>query len=120
MPESGISWEKGKGVIGLCWETKSSQNVNLDEPPFSELMQTTKQEWTAISSSVCFGLSYNDYQALKGKYGTVIAVPIVADGGGYKGCITLDMPPKFRLTNTQQAVESLATTADLVRRLLRG
>jgi hypothetical protein len=118
-PESGVHWAKGKGVIGRCWETRTSHLVQLDEPPFSELTTVSKENWDTVSRETCYGLSHSDYQALGAKYGTVAAMPIMSTEGKYIGCVTLDMPPLHRLQDPDKALESLATTADLVRMLLR-
>jgi hypothetical protein len=107
-------------VIGRCWETHASQIVQLDQPPFSELSEVQEPRWLEIDAGVRYGLSYADYRALGAKYGTIAAVPMINDTGGYLGCITLDMPPGQDLEDQDGALESLATTADLVRRLLRS
>jgi hypothetical protein len=119
-PQSGVRWSEGKGVIGRCWETHASQIVQLDQPPFSELSEVQEPHWLEIDAGVRYGLSYADYRALGAKYGTIAAVPMINDSGGYLGCITLDMPPGQDLEDQDGALESLATTADLVRRLLRS
>lgn len=117
-PESGVAWTKGKGVIGQCWEHRANILVDLAGPPFSDLLNVPKEEWDNIPAETAYGLSHGDYQALGAKYGIVAAVPIIGGNGKYLGCVTLDMPPGHVLANTNDAMEFLATTADLVRRLL--
>jgi hypothetical protein len=94
--------------------------VDLAQPPFSALAGMPEEKWTGVSTQSCYGLSYADYQALGSKYGIVAAVPIMSNSGNYIGCITLDLPPGVALQQEELALESLATTADLVRRLLKS
>jgi hypothetical protein len=117
-PESGVRWTKGKGLIGVCWETRTNQIVDLAQPPFSELAGKTKEEWLLIDERTRYGLSFADFQALGSKYGIVAAVPIMSNSGKYIGCVTMDLPPGVGITDADKALESLATTAELVRRLL--
>lgn len=116
-PEAGVNWTKGKGVIGRCWETGTSHVARLDAPPFSDLGNIPAYRWPTVDAAIRYGLSHAEYHALRGKYGTVIAVPVVT-GGTYRGCVTLDMPAGHRLIEEHRAVEILAATADLVRRSL--
>jgi hypothetical protein len=119
-PESGVVWKKGKGVIGRCWETRASLIENLDEAPFSNLATVSRENWSTVLPETCYGLTHADYQALGAKYGTVAVVPIMSSRGKYIGCVTLDMPPGERLNDAGKALESLATTAELVRTVLKS
>jgi hypothetical protein len=115
---SGVAWTKGKGVIGRCWETRTSQWAQLDDPPFSELGRAPETTWHMLNKTLTYGLSFDDYRALGTKYGTVAAVPIMTADDKYIGCIALDTPAGIRLDRSEIALESLAATADVVRRLL--
>jgi hypothetical protein len=117
IASSGVTWTKDKGVIGRCWETRTNQWAQLEDPPFSELATTPEATWNQLRSSATYGLSYADYRALGQKYGTVAAVPIMA-GDKYIGCITLDTPAGVRLERSEIALQSLAATAEAVRRVL--
>jgi hypothetical protein len=116
-PPGSVVWTKGKGVIGLCWETRTSHTAYLDRPPFSELGTVPDYRWLEIDERTRYGLSFDEYRAFGRRYGTVIALPIMSKGK-YVGCVTLDMPPEHRLTQPEKALEFLATTSDLVRRFL--
>jgi hypothetical protein len=117
-PSSGVAWTKGKGVIGVCWETRTRQLEQLDEQPFKDLAKTDREQWLALDRRTTYGLSFDDYQTLGRKYGTVAAVPIMTSDDKYMGCIALDTPSGVRLERTDSAFDSLSITADLVRRLL--
>jgi hypothetical protein len=115
---SGVFWSKGKGVIGRCWETKTSQWVELD---FNDIAVSTEEEWQRLPNEKTFGLSWSDFKALGHKYGTVAAVPIMkaTDGSdNYIGCVSLDTPKGVTLKNRDKALESLAASADVIARRL--
>jgi hypothetical protein len=119
IASSGVRWTRGKGVIGACWSSHSVQWAQLDEAPFSKLDEWTGDEWNSLEPADTYGLSFADYQALGRKYGAVAAVPIMGSNDTYIGCVTLDTPPGVRLESREIAIDSLSTTADLVRRFLR-
>ena len=120
IPSSGIRWKKSKGMIGRCWETRGVQYADLDVH-FAPYATFTRSQWEMLSTETRYGLTFDDYQTLKGKYGVVAAVPIVNKQDKYIGCITADTPP---LTPgvvppvRAQVLGSLATTAGLVAEVL--
>lgn len=118
IPSSGVTWERGKGVIGMCWETRNTQWAQLDEPAFSDLESEPEYRWAMLDRKRTYGLSFNDYRALGRKYGTIAAVPIMS-GDSYIGCITLDTPSGVKVERSEVAVQQLYATADVVRRLLK-
>jgi len=116
---SGVKWEKGKGVIGRCWETKRHQYEDL-EAAFAPYVDYDETQWTALSADKRFGLSFADFTTLRGKYGIVAAVPIMK-GDAYIGCITADMPPLAAgqpVPNRERVLESLAFIAVAVSHVL--
>ena len=119
MASSGVSWVKGKGLIGRCWETRKPHFVDLDAH-FAAHANVKQWDWDLLSSETRYGLTFEDFQRLRGKYGFVAAVPIIARNDKYLGCVTVDMPPgaAARLTDREAVLESLATAAGLVRELL--
>lgn len=118
IPASGITWTKGKGLIGRCWDTKAPQweKLNLHFAPF---MTLTRAEWESYSPERVYGLSYDDFQATKGKFGLVAAVPIIGTTGQYLGCITMDTPASSsNRIDKNKAIQSLSLTADLVKTII--
>jgi len=77
---SGVRWAPGKGVIGECVSTGAvvARDVSLSD-----------------ADSDTQGLSPREFEAVRGKYGVVVAVPLVDDGGessAVTGCLALDAP----------------------------
>lgn len=118
-PPSGVIWSKGKGIVGRVWETRRGHvtNVNAHFTPFADYREST---FMALSPEVRYGLSYGDFQRLKGKYGVVAAVPIIDRKDRYVGCLTADLPPDVpqATLDTSALLESLEVTAHLVRDVL--
>lgn len=119
IPSSGVSWKQGKGVIGLCWQTRTAQWEQLDGA-FAKLGDVGPDRWLSLDTRRTYGLSFTEYQALGTKYGTVAAVPIIDSGDKYIGCVTLDTPAGVKLEHKARGLESLAVTADLVGRHVKA
>lgn len=112
VPSSGVKWTKGKGVIGLCWETRAPQFEDLQKR-FAPYRNFTAAQWEGMAPTNRFGLSFDDFQRLKGKYGIVAAVPIIDRADKYRGCVTADMPPGKQV-DEDHTKNTLASTAKLV------
>jgi hypothetical protein len=118
IPSSGIEWTEGKGVIGRCWATRQPEFVDLSRHfgPYDGYDET---QWNSLSEEDRYGFTYQDFLRTKGKYGFVAAVPIIDRKEKYVGCVSLDTPPGNPADLPRDAtLESLATTASLVRELL--
>lgn len=119
IPTSGIVWGAGKGVIGRCWARRAPQFEDL-EAHFAQFNNHDLAAWDALSADQRFGLTWSDFQTLKGKYGVVAAVPIIGRNDRYIGCVTADTPPHHdgQALPKDVVLGSLATTAKLVGELL--
>ncbi len=120
-PSSGITWSKGKGVIGRCWDTQSVQCVDLTAA-FAPYRSYSKERWEALGAEVRYGLSFEDFQRIGHKYGVVAAVPIIDSKDKYVGCVTLDTPApnpdEAGHVNQQEVLKSLTLIAHLVKEVL--
>lgn len=116
IPPSGIKWTEGKGLIGRCWKTRTRQFTDL-AAHFSDVQHLGPEDWRNLSDEKRYGLTFDDFQRVRGKYGIVAAVPIISRKEKYVGCITSDMPPGRDIAK-RPVLESLATTAQLVREVL--
>ena len=121
VPTSGVTWTQDKGVIGKCWATHATQYEDL-ETYFAAYLNADKSQWDALSSDTRFGLTYEDHQRLKDKYGVIAAVPIKDKKDHYIGCITADVAPRHGAGEPlvkDEILYSLASTADVVAGLLK-
>lgn len=91
---SGIAWREGVGVIGQCVERGEDIIENLatlDE----QLTDVTPAEWKKLPADLTYGLSYNEYTRVRGKYEVILATPMIREtplGSRVIGCIAIDAP----------------------------
>ena len=90
---SRILWTKGKGVIGRCWveENVVVKDTQVVHRPY---LEATQAEWEAAPYETRMGLSYDEFQRIKGKYAVCVAVPIMTETSGevsFRGCIAADI-----------------------------
>jgi hypothetical protein len=116
---SGVAWTKGKGAIGRCWETRQPVYADLDLE-FEDFTDLSKEEFDALPADSRYGLTYEDFQKVKGKYGVVAAVPMIDQRDRYIGCVTADMPPGTddQRPLEQEVLKSLALTAQSIAQVL--
>ena len=112
---SGINWRPGKGVIGLCVESRNAvgQDVGADEAPW---LNASRDDWLLrVPDHVRSGLSYAEFTAVRGKYHVVVAVPILDEsrpGSEVRGCLALDGPAgSFATLWTQEVRDALVFSA---------
>ena len=113
---SGVDWVKGKGVIGRCWETHAPQYEDL-QALFAAYDGHNQPDWDALPAAERFGLSFGDFQRLKGKYGIVAAVPIMDSHDRYIGCVAADTAPtngNGQPLQKDEILASLVSTAQIV------
>ncbi len=106
---TNITWTKGKGVVGRCWQDE--QPMIIDTGRIDERWgNCTAQQWAKVREDTRMGLSHEKFRKVTGKYGTVVAVPMY-DAGSHDmiGCVTLDAPKG--LHDKLQAVDAAGETA---------
>lgn len=92
---SGISWRPGLGVIGRCVQTGQVEFQDFSLLSDNAELQAA-DDWAELPSDVTLGLSWDQFTAARGKYGTIVAAPITASGttgSTVVGCVALDGPP---------------------------
>ncbi|HEU4541357.1 MAG TPA: hypothetical protein VFR23_09540 [Jiangellaceae bacterium] len=91
---SGIAWREGVGVIGQCVERREDIIENLatlDE----QLADVTPAEWNELPADLTYGLTYDEYTRVRGKYEVILATPMIREtplGSRVIGCIAIDAP----------------------------
>jgi hypothetical protein len=96
-----VVWKKGKGLIGLCWQTSKRLEADLGPVLFPDGTYLTRERWNALPALERMGMKYRDYQHTSA--GGVIVVQPVFLNGDFAGCISLDGPTG--LTTLQSSPE---------------
>jgi hypothetical protein len=106
---SNIGWTKGKGVMGRCWETHAPQFIDMEDH-FRPHLTVEESRWGLLTAEQRLGLTFREFQQVRGKYGIVAAAPMAGRTGRYLGCVTADAPPGVPLPE-QEVLENLVTAA---------
>ncbi|MGH8775777.1 MAG: hypothetical protein ACRDWI_11570 [Jiangellaceae bacterium] len=91
---SGIAWRPGVGVIGQCVQRGEDVVENLaalDE----QLADVPRHDWASLGDDLTYGFSYEQFQGVRGKYGVVLASPMIKEaplGSRVIGCVSVDAP----------------------------
>jgi hypothetical protein len=91
---SGIAWREGVGVIGQCVERREDIIENLATLD-AQLGDITPAEWKQLPTDLTYGLSYDEYARVRGKYEVILATPMIREtplGSRVIGCIAIDAP----------------------------
>lgn len=118
LNETAIPWSFGKGVIGLCW--KSRKDVVLDfTKAYAPYIDCDRTGWARAPDNVRLGLTFDEFDRIRGKYGVVIASPIL-DGEEFIGCVTVDTSfdtdyPYYDRLWTRGVREILGNTATYIK-----
>lgn len=88
--ESGVSWTKGKGVVGRCWEMEVSDVVDFREL-YAPITNKSRQAWEAVGTDVHMKLKHAEYLRLHSKYDVVVVAPLRRNGKVI-GVLALDIP----------------------------
>lgn len=117
---AGIRWRPGKGVLGRC--VAQSKDVAVDLAALDlALAGVMRKQWPSLNEEQRLGLSWREYQKARGRYGVVLASPIIDDRGWHAevvGCVVVDAPPGSRKKLTRDEVrERIASAGTAILRL---
>lgn len=110
---SGITWRPGVGVVGQCVERGEDVVENLallDE----QLANVGEDEWKTLPTDVTYGLSYEEHRKVRGKYGVVLATPMIKEtpyGSRVIGCVAIDAPAEGFAALASDEVRGLVAAA---------
>jgi hypothetical protein len=92
-PPTAIEWRPGRGVIGLCVarERDFGRDVGAD---YQRWENCTQEQWaTQVPEDVKMGLTFEQFNLIKGKYGSCVATPMVTENPvKVIGCVAIDGP----------------------------
>jgi hypothetical protein len=89
-PPSGITWTKGKGLVGRCWAESRVVVEDLRDIA-SQHKDCAQSQFEALPGNQKMGLTYEEFRTIIGKYSSVLVTPIMA-GGEVVGCLSIDLP----------------------------
>jgi len=115
---SGVRWAPGKGVIGAC--VQQGQVVAVDVgADYAAIWPCTREEWETgvVPDEIRLGLSWSEFEDVRGKYDVVVATPIL-DATGQDttvvGCVAVDGPdgslPQVASDDVLDLLDSAATS----------
>ena len=114
---SGVRWRPGAGVIGRCVEL--GQDVCVDLAGLDELLTgVTAAEWKELDAGLTLGLTFSEYQRLRGRFGVVLATPILVEyptGAQIVGCVAVDgMAGTYDRISSRDVRAQAASAAELL------
>jgi hypothetical protein len=110
---SGIVWRPGVGVIGQCVARGEDVVENLailDE----QLADVSPADWDSLGDDLTYGFSYAEFQRVRGKYGVVLASPMIKEtplGSRVVGCVSVDGPPGSFQALASEEIRALVAAA---------
>lgn len=110
---SGITWTRGKGVIGMCWATQIDKGRDLHSD-YSRVADWTESLWNQEPDEFKQGLTFQEFNRTK-QYGAIVATPIFDPSGRFVGCISVDAPAGcFEILWSEPARDRLRDVASTV------
>lgn len=111
---SHVDWRPGKGVMGVCVD--QGQDVAEDIAALDDSLRgESRAGW---DPSRVHGLSYDEWLDTRGKYGVILATPILGEdpsGSTVIGVLVLDGPAgSFATIVTDEVRAELASVADQI------
>ena len=113
-----VVWTKKKGLPGRCW-----RNLRVEEldhvAKYRRYQDYTKRMWKKLPPDEREGLSYEDFKAIR-NFGYVLAAPIIDGEGHYRGCLLVQVRPKYKgeLKAGTEAREIICLSANTVAAVL--
>jgi hypothetical protein len=110
---SGIAWRPGLGVIGQCIQRGEDVVENLaalDE----QLSDVLPDEWASLGDDLTYGFSYEEFLRVRGKYGVVLASPMIKEtplGSRVIGCVAVDAPANAFAVMASEGIRGLVAAA---------
>ncbi|MCU1668060.1 MAG: hypothetical protein JWP40_987 [Blastococcus sp.] len=124
---SEITWTRGKGVIGTCWQEQDEVHRDLRAActryPNGSV---TPEKFKSVRPDLKLGMTLEEFRMMIGKYGEVLAVPIKNRNGKFLGCVAVDVPIEYCVLPTAgtaqlervQVKQVAAATAAILGRIL--
>lgn len=82
--DSGVIWTKGRGAVGVCWET--GQDVEAD---LTGLHVPDEATFVAIPADHRFNITWHEYLSTS-RYWSIFVTPLKDAKGKFIGCVSVD------------------------------
>lgn len=124
---SGVSFRKGRGVVGTCLQLNDSDRclpINWGEPERKALLDShDRAAWQDASVEMNKGIQYEDAVELAKRYGQAAAIVLHAkDSDEAIGCVTIDLPHGIPLSLEEESgvelLGALTATRNQVQQVL--
>lgn len=116
-PSALKSWSREKGVIGKAWKQNRVIHEELRHV-VKDHEGTSEDDFEKVPKDYRWGMTYDEWTSIIGKYAEVLAVPIHAPNDGpIVGLIAIDLPievPGFKILNKQPIKEQVEFVARLL------
>lgn len=115
--ESGIDWNRKKGLIGEAWQRNRDILVETASA-YREYHDCDRRTWEEAPPEVTMGLKHWEFMRIQRKYGSVLVSPILDDRERFIGAVVLDTPadnPCFDELNDPQIKEWMGNAAQQIR-----
>jgi hypothetical protein len=93
---------------GIAWRPENL--ATLDE----QLADVSPPDWASLGDDLTYGFSYDEFQRVRGKYGVVLATPMIKEtplGSRVVGCVSVDAPADAFTAMSSDEVRGLVAAA---------
>jgi hypothetical protein len=112
---TGITWVKGKGVIGMCWKHEQFA-IGDTKKVYEQAKAISADGWAKADEKITFGLTRRQFERTK-DYGVVAAQPMFdwKNARSIVGCVAITAPSGSEAQLDSKSVkELLVDLSDLV------
>jgi hypothetical protein len=114
-PPTGITWTKGKGVIGICWKRQQSA-IGDTKDGYEQAKTISNPNWKKADETITFGLTRKELEKTK-DYGVIAAQPMFdfKNRRSIVGCVAITAPSGSDAQLSSDSVKTLMVElSDLV------
>jgi hypothetical protein len=102
---TSITWRKGKGAMGQCWDTDSPVVADVEA---LEALASDEAAFCQLPRAVRFGLTWQEFAESK-HYRAILAIPLRTGPSGahrFRGCLSVDVQENGKAAELDALVQS--------------
>ena len=106
-PPTGITWTKGKGVIGICWKRRQWA-IGDTEKVYEQAKAMSNANWKKADETITFGLTRKELENTR-DYGVIAAQPMFdfKNRRSIVGCVAITAPSGSDAQLSSDSVKNL-------------